>query len=344
MSDKWLTGEIKFSILETLALAKSLGWPVRRTCIALQIDNRRIRRWQTAEQLANKRAGPIEAPHRLLPKEREAVLTLARNEELADDSFRILTIKGLETGVLAMSFSSVYRVMREAGLTTIRVARRIASGRNRKPERPDLTGPNQRWCWDISYLPTPIKGVFLYLYLIVDEFSRKAISWRVSQHQTAEVAKELFQTALESENLKKEAMPMIFNDRGPQMKAKSLVMMFQTLGMTQKFSRPRTPNDNPFVESTFSVVKVDPDFPDAFSDESQADIYFAEYFGCWYNTERKHGGIGFVTPVQKHDGLADAILAERQEKMKAARVKRLMVNRRKSKRKGGLTVDQKRVA
>lgn len=341
MSDKWLTAEIKISVLETLATAKALGWPVLRTSACLQIDYRRVRRWRTATQLENKHAGPIEAPHRLLPEEREAVLTLAKNENLADDSFRLLTIYGLETGVLAMSFSSVYRIMKAAGLTTIRVTRRMAAGRNRKPERPDLTGPNQRWCWDISYLRTPLQGVFLYLYLILDEYSRKAIAWRVSRYQRADEAKELFQMALEAESITKEAAPMIYNDRGAQMKAKTLVMMFQTLGMTQKFSRPRTPNDNPFIESAFSVVKGDPEFPYEFGDECQANIYFAEYFG-WYNTERKHGGIDFVTPFQKHDGLADAILADRQGRKKAAREKRLTANRQKAEQ--GLTEPEKRVA
>jgi putative transposase len=118
-------------------------------------------------------------------------------------------------------------------------------------------------------------------------------------------------------------------------------MMFQTLGMTQKFSRPRTPNDNPFIESAFSVVKGEPDFPGEFSDDFQADEYFDEYFG-WYNAERKHGGIGFVTPDEKHQGMADAILRERRRRMQAAREKRLMINRKIGTK--NLTIRKKRVA
>ena len=53
------------------------------------------------------------------------------------------------------------------------------NGNSKAPVRRDLSGPNQRWCWDISYLMTHQKGVYLYLYLLLDEFSRKAVQWRI---------------------------------------------------------------------------------------------------------------------------------------------------------------------
>ena len=56
------------------------------------------------------------------------------------------------------------------------------------PARKEITGPNQRWCWDISYLHTYERSVFLYLYLLLDEYSRKAIHWLISWHQRAEDA------------------------------------------------------------------------------------------------------------------------------------------------------------
>ena len=76
-------------------------------------------------------------------------------------------------------------VMQKAGqlpenLMAMRGSQRQHNGRSIPPVRKEITGPNQRWCWDISYLPIYEKRVFLYLYLLLDECSRKAIAWRVS--------------------------------------------------------------------------------------------------------------------------------------------------------------------
>ena len=85
-------------------------------------------------------------------------------------------------------------------------------------------GANQRWCWDISYLRTYERGLFLYLYLLLDEFSRKVINWLVSWHQTAEEARMLLEGGLIAENildLPEDQRPEIVNDRGRQMRARN---------------------------------------------------------------------------------------------------------------------------
>lgn len=89
--------------------------------------------------------------------------------------------------------------------------------------RKELTGPNQRWCWDISYLPTEEKGLFLYRYLLLDEYSRKAINWLISWEQSAREATELLDGGMLNENvldLPEDDRPEVVNDRGRQMKAK----------------------------------------------------------------------------------------------------------------------------
>jgi len=120
------------------------------------------------------------------------------------------------------------------------------------PTRKEITGPNQRWCWDISYLHTYERSVFLYLYLLLDEYSRKAIHWLISWRQGAEDAKLLLEGGLRAENIldcPEAQRPEIINDRGRQMKARSIKTIFELHGMPQLFARPQTPNDNPFIES-----------------------------------------------------------------------------------------------
>ena len=204
------------------------------------------------------------------------------------------------------------------------------NGRSLPPERKEITGANQRWCWDISYLRTYEKGLFLFLYLLLDEFSRKAINWFVSWHQTAEEARKLLEGGLIAENtldLPERQRPEIINDRGRQMKASSIKRMFKLHGMPQLFSRPRTPNDNPFVESAFGTVKTAPQYPGRFLDRRDAIRYFERYFP-WYNTEHLHSGIDYVTPDQCHRGLKDQIVAERKKKLAAQQQLRKEVNRR----------------
>jgi putative transposase len=213
----------------------------------------------------------------------------------------------------------------------MRGIQRQHNGRSIPPVRKELTGPNQRWCWDISYLPTYEKGVFLYLFLLLDEYSRKAISWLVSWHQTAEEARCLMEEGLINENildLPENQRPEIINDRGRQMKAKPIKRMFEDHHMPQLFARPRTPNDNPFVESLFSTVKRAPEYPGRFLDREQAAEYFNRYFP-WHNTKHLHSGIDYVTPEQCHRGLRDQIVARRKADLNKQRRFRKEVNRQK---------------
>lgn len=300
---------------------------MKKTCELLQIDERRIRRWRKRKKVQDKKPGPQKARHRLLESEKKAILKMAKDENYVDDSPRVLSAKAYDNEIVSASPSSFHRVMNEKGLTTDRTGKKKKSGNTRKPDRPELTGPNQRWCWDISYLRTFIKGVFIYLYLIIDEYSRKAISWRISKSLNKNEGMELVQTALEKEELKREQIEVLslHNDRGAQMKANDFVKMLKDLGIEQNFSRPRTPNDNPFVESAFSIVKGESKYPGAFEDETDAIEYFNKYFAC-YNLERLHGGIGYVTPEQKHRGLDKIILQNRQKKKEEARINRLSLN------------------
>jgi len=324
---------MKQEILSTIQKGKEKGFTEKRVCELLQISPRRVRAWKVKEDLEDKKPGPINASHALLEEEREAIRAMAVNEEYVDDSHRILAVKASDEGLFQASASSVYRELRKNGLTTDRSGRSVRNGKSKKPERPELTGPNQRWCWDISYLPTLVKGIFLYLYVLLDEYSRKVIAWRVSWYLTHKEGMELIDDGLEKERLDRGEveLPDLYNDRGVQMKAKSFKQMLKDLGMSQIFSRPRTPNDNPFVESAFAIIKGDPNYPGGFVDVMDAVIYFARYFD-WYNNEKYHGQIGYVTPDQKHRGLDKAIIAERERRKVKALEERIRINRERSQR------------
>jgi transposase InsO family protein len=274
--------------------------------------------------MAYARPGPKQAPHAIMPVEREALMEFIGQEETTDYSLQALAIKGAEQDIFYMSASSVRTILHDEGLLADRNRFKRRNGGSNKPDRPEeLTGPKQCWCWDISYLKTDILRTFWYLYVMLDEWSRKVVGWNVSRSLDHEEALKLIDNAFISENLidkPEEMQPVVVNDRGKQMKAVNVKQMFKDLGIFQTFSRPRTPNDNPFIESLFSTVKRAPIYPGWFpsNDKTYVMKYFTDFFQ-WYNQEHYHSRIGYVTPFQKHEGLAEGIIKQRKMELAAQR-------------------------
>jgi len=261
----------KSAILLSMEEARAEGVSRIRACAMWMINRRRVVRWsriwKRGQSLDNGKPGPNNPLHRLLPKERTAVAAMAVEERYADLSHRILAVTAWDLELFFVSSSSVYRILCSEGLMSMRGAHRHHNGRSVPPTRKQLTGPNQRWCRDISYLRTYERSVFLYLYLLLDEYSRKAIHWLVSCRQRAEDAQQLLEGGLLAENIldcPEEQPPEIVNDRGRQMKARPIKTIFDLHGMPQLFARPRTPNDNSFVESAFGTAKTAPGYPGRF--------------------------------------------------------------------------------
>jgi len=334
ITGSWLKEQTKLDILTVIETSQEQGVSARRSCSLLMIEHRRVVRWQQQSRqglsLANLLPGPKDPLHRVLPEEIAQIVRLAQSQEHVDLSHRILAVTAWDQGLFQASFSTVYRVLKERNLMTLRGPSRPHNGTSKPPVRKDLTGPNQRWCWDISYLPTFQKGEYLYLYLLLDEWSRKAIQWRISWQQTAQESRLLLEGGLTEQNildLPEAQRPEVMNDRGRQMKARPIQRLCEDHGLPQLFARPRTPNDNPFIESAFSTVKRTPAYPGRFLDDAQANAYFSRYF-TWYDTEHYHSGIDYVTPQQAHAGQRQTIVDQRRIKKLSQRRRRREENQK----------------
>jgi transposase InsO family protein len=322
--------EVRQEIVAVIASVKAKGVARYQACALLQIKVRRIERWEERIRRTGSmeygRSGPTQVVHALMPVEREAVLEYVGREETVDYSYQMLALKGGEEGLFCMSASSVRTILHEESLAEDRTGR-MRRGVRVKPGRPEeLTGPNQCWCWDISYLRTEMLRVFWYLYVMLDEWSRKVVAWRVSRSLVSEEALALIDYAIIAEKLldvPEERFPIVVNDRGSQMKAKEVEQMFRDLGLIQTYARPRTPNDNPYVEALFSTVKTTPLYPGWFpsNDGTVVTNYFDRYF-TWYNHEHYHSRIGYVTPFQKHTGQAEKIIRQRRNQLTTQRERR----------------------
>ena len=258
--------------------------------------------------------------HRLTDEERQRILLTCNQPEFAalppGQIVPILADRGLYIG----SERSFYRVLHAHGQAHRR-------GRARPPQEPrtvprlEAKGPNQVWSWDITYLPTSVRGVWLYLYLVIDVWSRKAVAWDVAEREDPKIAADLVSRACLRERIsRRRHQPLILHaDNGNAMRAATLETRLEELGVLRSFSRPRVSNDNPYSESLFRTVKYRPDYPRRpFRSKDDACLWVAGFVD-WYNHQHRHSAIRFVTPHQRHSGQANEICRHRARVYEQAR-------------------------
>ena len=180
----------------------------------------------------------------------------------------------------------------------------------KKPRALKATGPNQVYTWDITYLPTRVKGQFYYLYLMMDIFSRKIVGWQIHHSESTTHAADLIKDICLREKINKDQV-VLHSDNGSPMKGATMLATLQELGIMPSFSRPSVSNDNPYSESIFRTLKYRPEYPDKPFKSILDARKWVDSFANWYNTEHRHSSIKFVTPEQRHKGLDKEILLER---------------------------------
>jgi len=180
------------------------------------------------------------------------------------------------------------------------------------------TGPNQVWTWDVTYLNTPVRGLYYYLYMVIDIYSRKIVGWEVHETETGELAAELITRVVLAEACRDKAVVLHADNGGPQ-RSSTLRSTLDALGLRSSFSRPRVSNDNAFSEAAFRTTKYRRDFPvDGFADLATAREWVLG-FVAWYNGEHCHSSIKFVSPNERHAGRDIEKLAARERVYEAAK-------------------------
>ncbi len=230
----------------------------RCACELLGLNERTLQRWRIQPD-GDQRQGPHSAPpNKLSDDERARVLDLANSEAYRDLSPKQIVPLLADRGIYVASESTFYRVPRSSGQLTHRSACRPVQ--HTAPPTLRATGPNQVYSWDITYLKSPIKGAFYYLYLFVDIWSRKVVGWRVEDHESSELAAQLAVSICESQGVAP-GQVRLHSDNGGPMKGATMLATLQQLGIVPSFSRPSVSNDNPFSESLFRTVKYRPNYP-----------------------------------------------------------------------------------
>ncbi len=305
-------------ILKGVDEAQRAGARFEPACEIIGLSPRTLERWRKPKGRADNRHGPKTEPgNKLSAQERKQVLEVANSPRFRDKSPKQIVPTLADEGLYIASESTMYRVLREAGLQNNRGRAKAPS--MLRPKEHCATGSNQVWSWDITYLRSPMRGEFYYLYLILDVWSRKIVGATVYEREEGEYASELFRQAVKVEGIEDTDKLFVHSDNGSPMKGSTLKATFDLLGVTPTYSRPQVSNDNPYSESVFRTVKYRPEFPKKPFESLEAATQWVEAFVKWYNTEHLHSSISFTTPADRHSGAANEILLKRQRVYEAAR-------------------------
>lgn len=253
------------------------------------------------------RAAPA-PPRALDSQERAAVRALLESERFVDQAPREVYATLLDEGQYQCSVPTMYRILR----ANQEVQERRNQRRHPAYPKPRLvvTGPNQAWSWDITKLLGALTGLYYYLYVLLDLFSRFVVGWLVAEQERATLAEQLIREACVRQLIARDQL-ILHSDRGAPMTAKSMQQLLLDLGVTQSLSRPRLPDDNPYSEAQFKTAKYHATFPGRFSSVQEARLW-GQVFFPWYNYAHHHTALGLMTPAAVHTGQAAALHQQRQ--------------------------------
>lgn len=263
--------------------------------------------WKQRYGKVNEHNGWIPRDHWLEDWEKRAILDFHWEHPL--EGYRRLTYMMLDADIVAASATSVYRVLKSAGVLDRH--QRKASHKGQGFHQPD--GPHRHWHVDISYVN--IAGTFYFLCSILDGYSRYITHWEIREKMEEVDVETILQRAREKYPGQN---PRIISDNGPQFIAKDFKHFIRICGMTHVRTSPYYPQSNGKLERYHRTLKSEclrPKTPLSLDDARRV----TEDFVTRYNEQRLHSAIGYVTPKDKLLGREKEIFAERDRKLIEAR-------------------------
>ncbi len=286
---------------------KMIGW--------IGIPRSKYYDWRDRYGKVNEHNALVPRDFWLTEEERQAIINYYQDHSL--EGYRRLCYMMMDADIVAVSPSSVYRVLSNAGLLN----------RWNRKESKKGTGfvqplkAHEHWHIDISYIN--ICGTFYYLCSLLDGFSRYIVHWEIRETMTEVDVEIIIQRAREKFP---DAKPRIISDNGPQFIAKDFKEFIKVSGMTHVRTSPYYPQSNGKLERYHRTIKgtcIRVNTPLSLDDAQRLISDFVEH----YNNRRLHSAIGYIAPNDKLQGRAEAILAQREAKLTVAR------EARKAKRK-----------
>ena len=296
------------------------GARLKAACAEIGIAQNTYRRWKAVDKDQRPYAERPEPAHKLTAAERRQILDYCHQPEFASlaPAQIVLRLADQQQRYIA-SERTFYRVLHEHG----EQHHRGVTAAPRAPQPAPCVcaeAPNRAWSWDVTYLPSNVRGQFFYLYLIIDLYSRKIVEQEVFEAENTTNSATLIERATLREGCRHSEL-IIHSDNGGPFKGSAIRSTLERLGVGDSYSRPRVSNDNPYSESLFGTAKTRPDYPrDGFADIAAARQWVLR-FVRWYNHVHRHREINGVTPADRHAGLDADILSRRKAVYEAAKAR-----------------------
>ena len=281
----------------------------RTLVLWLGLASSKFYNWRQRYGKVNEHNGWIPRDFWLEDGEKRAIIEF--HDRFPLEGYRRLTFIMLDADVVAVSPSSVWRVLHGAG----RLGRPGKPSSKGKGFQQPL-GPHQHWHVDISYLN--LSGTFYYLCSVLDGYSRYLVHWELRQSMTEAEVEIILQRARERFP---QASPRIISDNGPQFIARDFKEFIRICGMTHVRTSPFYPQSNGKIERWHQSLKGEclrPGVPLSIEDAGRLVARYVDH----YNGVRLHSALGYVAPLAKLEGRESQIFAERDRKLEEARRQR----------------------
>jgi transposase InsO family protein len=215
--------------------------------------------------------------------------------------YRRVTVALRRRGMV-VNHKRVSRIMREDNLLAIRYRKFILTTNSRHDypvyvnlaARMTVTGINQLWVADITYIRLRVE--FVFLAVMLDRYSRKAIGWALARSLTATVAVAALQQAIE----RRQPPPgvVVHNDQGVQYASREFTAVLDANQMVASMSRPANPYDNAACESFMKTLKQEEIYCHQYADFNELSAHLEEFIDTYYNRQRLHSALGYRTPEE----------------------------------------------
>ncbi len=309
----------KVRCIELIDEAVGAGARQQKACELLGIAERTLQRWNQRTDKRDKRNGPTTKPKQsITEKEKSLIIIMMNSKRFRNLSPAQMVPILLDEGIYFASESTLYRILRSEKMLSHRQNARPAT--HSKPRELCAWSPNTVWTWDITWLRSLVNGIYYYLYMVIDVFSRMIVAWEIQERESMELSSTMMARACERHQVKPRSLAL-HADNGASMKGSTMLATLQKLGVVASFSRPHVSDDNPYSEALFRTLKYRPGYPTKPFSSIEAAHEWVEGFVGWYNEEHHHSGIQFVTPAERHAGKDGEILAKRKEVLEQARAK-----------------------
>jgi len=312
----WVPHDTRDEVIDTVNhYASMTSIPAKHFIAWIGINASKFYNWRQRYGKVNEHNALVPRDHWIQLWERQAIIKYYADH--ITDGYRRITFMMLDENIVAVSPSTTYRVLSQAGLL-----RRFNPGKSNKGkgfEQPLV--PHEHWHIDISYLN--IRGTFFFICDIIDGASRSIIHWDIREHMTEADVEIVLQKAHE---LYPDATPRIISDNGPQFIAKDFKEFIRIKGMTHVRTSPYYPQSNGKIERFHQTLKgecIRQKTPLSLGDAKSVVCQYVHY----YNNHRLHSAIGYITPNNKLNGLAEEIHRERDRKLEEARELRKLKRR-----------------